>query len=206
MGLPSRRQQAAELIRGAQILGSRGFLPATDGNLSARLAGGRVLITRAGIEKRDLCARSFVDVSLRDERPGDGSSEWPLHRALYLCRDDVNAVLHVHAPCLTAFAVTHRVPSDDLLVEAARYVGEIALVPFRQPGSHELADALPASSRTAGIYLLANHGVVVVGTSVREAFHRLERAELLAEVELYCAVLGNGVPIAKPTASPASQM
>ena len=76
-------------------------------------------------------------------------------------------------------------------------LGEIALAPFCRPGSLELGESLLRSSTQASVYLLANHGAVAVGTSVREALHRLERAEFLARVEWQCTALGGGVPLSE---------
>jgi ribulose-5-phosphate 4-epimerase/fuculose-1-phosphate aldolase len=83
----------------------------------------------------------------------------------------------------------------NLLTEACAFVGPIALVDYRPPGSEELARAVLAAGTDAGVYLLSNHGAVAVGVSVREALHRLERAEFLAHVEWLAAALGGGVPL-----------
>jgi L-fuculose-phosphate aldolase len=184
-----------ELLQAAKVLHGAGFLPASDGNLSARGDDGRVFITRSGIEKRALTENDFVALSLNSESAPDASSEWPMHRALYRARPDVRAVLHVHSPFLTAFACTHRVPSVGLLAEACAHVGLIVLVNYCPPGSEELAQALLSAGGSPRVYLLANHGVVAVGGSVREALHRLERAEFCAHVEWLASALGGGVQL-----------
>lgn len=185
----------AELLHAAQVLGLAGFLPASDGNLSARLNEQRVLITARGVEKRELREAHIVEVSVDDLRPAEGSTEWPMHSALYRHRPDVQCVLHVHSPALTVFATAHRVPRIDLLVEAFATVGTIALVPFAKPGTPLVGEALLSTDPTASVYLLANHGAVAVGGTVRETLHRLERAEFLAQVELNSATLGGGQPL-----------
>jgi L-fuculose-phosphate aldolase len=189
----SRQLLAKELRYAAAVLDQMGCLPATDGNFSSRLDDTTVLITASGVEKRVLNEESFVEVLLNENPPTGISSEWPLHRSLYLNRSDINCVLHVHAPCLTSFAVAHRIPDVGLLAETTAEVGEIVLVPFVHPGTSELGDALITTSRTASIYLLANHGAVAVGSSIQEAMHRLERAEHLAKVEIQAASLGGGI-------------
>jgi L-fuculose-phosphate aldolase len=74
-------------------------------------------------------------------------------------------------------------------------VGPIVLVDYRPPGSEELAQALLSANANTGVYLLANHGAVAVGASVRKALYRLERAEFLAHVEWLAVALGGGVPL-----------
>lgn len=173
-----------ELIRAAQVLAACGCLPATDGNLSVRLDNNRALITKRGIEKRNLRAEDFAIAHLSDEQPREASTEWQVHRCLYLARADVNAIIHVHAPYLASFAALGKVPDVTLLIEAEMTLGGISMVPFVQPGTSALGEAVVVHGGSAGVILLERHGVVSVGASVREALHRMERAEFLAQVEI----------------------
>jgi L-fuculose-phosphate aldolase len=186
---------ATELIRAARILAAYGWLPATDGNLSARINSERVLLTTSGIEKRELDLASFVELELDATDSRQASTEWPMHRALYRGRSEVNAVLHVHSPYLTTFAASHRVPPVDLLAESSLTIGKIALIPYRTPGTPDLADALMIADTDVSVYLLANHGAVATGKTVTQALHRLERAELLAQIAWQAAALGGGIPL-----------
>lgn len=189
------RQLVTELLHAARVLAEAGCLPASDGNFSARIDRDRILLTARGIEKRELRERDMVEVSLEDEHPASGSTEWAMHRTLYRSRPNVNCVLHVHSPGLTAFAAVHRVPRIELLAEAYVTVGAIALVPFVIPGTPLVGESLLKTNATAMVYLLSNHGAVAVGTTVRETLHRLERAEFLAQVELNSVVLGSSRPL-----------
>jgi L-fuculose-phosphate aldolase len=184
-----------ELLHAAEVLGRAGFLPASDGNLSARNEDGQVFITRSRIEKRALSEADFVLLDLDEESAPGVSSEWPMHRALYRARRDLRCILHVHSLHLTAFACARRVPNVNLLAETCSELGTVALVDYCLPGSEKLAQALLSASAGASVYLLANHGAVAVGASVREALHRLERAEFLAHVEWLAKVLGGGVAL-----------
>ena len=190
-----RQQLVSDLLHAARVLHDAGCLPATDGNFSARLDHARVLLTTRGIEKRRLSETDITDVSLSDEAPERGSTEWGLHRAIYLARSDVNCVLHVHAPALMSFAAAHRVPSIELLAEAYMTVGQIALVPFVTPGTPDLGARAVQVNRDAMVYLLANHGAVAVGSSITETLFRLERAEFLAQVEVNAHALGSPRPL-----------
>ena len=184
-----------ELIRAAKVLAEFDCLPATDGNLSARLSDSRILLTKTGIEKRTLSASGLVEVDLTDDSPQEVTSEWPMHRLIYRNRTDVNCILHVHSPGLTAFAAARKLPDMKLLTEAAMAIGEMALVPYAQPGTDEMGTKLLDKSATASVYLLSNHGALSVGTTVTEALHRLERAEFLARVELSAKLLGGAVSL-----------
>jgi L-fuculose-phosphate aldolase len=88
-----------------------------------------------------------------------------------------------------------RLCPPNLLAETCAHVGPILLVDYQPPGSEQLAQALLSVDEKANVYLLANHGAVAVGTSVRQALHRLERAEFCAHVEWLATALGGGVPL-----------
>jgi L-fuculose-phosphate aldolase len=179
-----------ELIKAVSVLGDAGCLPATDGNFSVRIDKASVWLTRSGIEKRELLRADLLEVAIGDPPPPQASSEWPLHRIVYQERREVNCILHVHSPGLTAFAVAHRIPDISLLAETALTIGEIALVPYAKPGTDEVGESLLDTSKTATIYLLSNHGALAVGSTITEALHRLERAEFLAKTELAARALG----------------
>jgi L-fuculose-phosphate aldolase len=184
-----------ELLRAAKVLADTNCLPATDGNFSARLDNHGILLTRAGVEKRTLSDEGLIIVKLEDVSPAGASSEWPMHKAIYLSRPDVNCILHVHAPGLTTFAAAHKTPNTALLAEAVMTIGEIALVPFTKPGGDQMGERLLKTSSTASVYLLSNHGALSVGGTVAEALHRLERAEFLARIELSAQSIGGAIPL-----------
>ncbi len=186
-----------ELLRAAKVLGKLDCLPATDGNLSARIDDNKILLTRTLIEKRSLSNDGLVVVDLDSKSLPNVSSEWPMHKQIYRNRPEVNSILHVHSPGLTAFAAAHLLPNLALLAEAVMTIGEIVQVPFTKPGSEKMGENLLIASPSANVYLLSNHGALAVGTTVTETLHRLERAEFLARTELSAQSLGGGVPLSQ---------
>lgn len=190
-----QRELLSALLRAGRLLDQAGFCLATDGNFSARLDSQTILLTRSGIEKRGLDETSFVPVPLSDAKPPQGSSEWPLHRAIYRARAEVMCILHVHSPFLTTYAAARRVPPPMLLAESHMAIGEMAAVPFCPPGTPEVGESALKAGPQAMVYLLANHGAVALGSSVDDALHRLERAEFLARVAWQCEALGGGLPL-----------
>ncbi len=183
------------LIEAGQILGQLHCLPATDGNLSARISDDEFVATRSGCRKSSLTVQDFVTIRQLKSTPAGASSEWELHNAIYSARKEVNCILHAHPRSLTAFSIAHRLPNIALLAECLTHVGELALVPFERPGRIELGKRTLEQSGTASVYVLANHGAVSVGSSVAEALHRLERAEFLAAVEIRAHNVGRAIPL-----------
>ncbi len=183
----------AALVACGRRLDALGFAPATDGNVSARLGPGSLLVTPAGREKGSLEPGELLVVDLEGrvlEGEGRPSTEVPMHLLCYRRRGDVGGVVHAHPPVATAFAAAG-VPLDaPVMPEIVLTVGPVPLVPYATPGTEELARALEPLVDGHDAFLLASHGVLTLGRDVREALHRMERVEHLAKVTLAARLLG----------------
>lgn len=184
-----------ELAAFGRRLHERGFVAATDGNLSVRLPGGGFLATPTGLPKAELREELLAALDEAGNPVGGNppSSEWPLHLALYRNRPDVCAVVHAHPPFATTLACLGRSLDRPLLSEAVMALGPVPLVPFALPSTAELArkaaEALGASGKAL---LLANHGAVTVGEDLRTAFYRMESLEHTARITYYAGLSGGG--------------
>ncbi|HUP64569.1 MAG TPA: class II aldolase/adducin family protein [Thermoanaerobaculia bacterium] len=181
-----------DLVRVARRLDARGILTATDGNLSARLPGGRILITPAGCCKGTVEPGDLVVVSLdgRTEPDGRPSSELPLHRTIYENRADIGAVVHAHPPYATAYAVAG-IPLDrPILSEAILVLGDVPVVPYATPGGEALGRQVATRLNGTRALLLANHGAVSFGVSIDEAGARMECLEQVARIDWLSRFLG----------------
>lgn len=190
----------AALVQAARHLDEMGSLPASDGNLSAKVGPQLYWISPSGKEKGQIAVDDFVliDGSGRTvSGHGKPSSEWPMHLTIYRQRPEVHGILHAHPLHLTAFAAAHEVPDTAILAEAQLAIGGICLVPYAPPGSVFLGSEMIISCANPGVYLLENHGAVAVGRTVVEALHRMERAEFLAQVSLLSEKIGKAVPLSQ---------
>jgi L-fuculose-phosphate aldolase len=170
----------------------KGFLAATDGNVSARL-GDRLFVTPSGISKGHMAPEQLIvtDLSGRvlegETRP---SSELAMHLAAYRARPDVRAVVHAHPPVATAFGVAGRDFMDDVLPEVIFHLGGVPLVPFAMPGTPALGDAMAPFLARHDAFLLASHGATTVGPSLRLAHQRMESLEHAARILHAASQLG----------------
>lgn len=186
------------LVQAGARLASLGLIVAAEGNLSVRLGGDLFLTTPSGLAKGNLGVADLVVVDL-DGAPRSGrfrpSSEWPLHREVYRRRPDVSAVCHAHPPHALAFACARR-PLPALMPEAVIVLGgEVPVTPYATPGTEDVARAVGDVASAHDAFLLANHGAVTLGRTVREALHRMETLERVAQVALLADRLGGGVPL-----------
>ncbi len=178
---PERDDELArELCRACRRLARAELIAGRAGNLSLR-EGDAVLVTPRGVNKARLRAAQVIRAPLT--RPADtvpgASVEYRMHRACYLASPGVGAVVHTHAPALTALGLLGLDLSA--LPEAHENVGGVALVAFQPSGSEALASAVADAVRAgAGVLLLRGHGAVAVGTDLSEAMDRMELAELSA--------------------------
>lgn len=179
----------------------RGFVGATEGNLSIRIDENQILCTPSGLCKGQLCEDDLVIIdnggnSLNGKTP---SSEIKMHVRIYAKRSDCMAIVHAHPITATALALAHETIPDDLLPEAAVVLGSVALVPFGMPGTDEVPDALDPFLKNHKTFLLANHGAVALGKDLQDAYHRMETLERIAQV--YAQAKGIGQPRPIPRAA-----
>ncbi len=165
--------------------------PGTSGNISLRV-GDVVLISGSGTCLSDLDEATITVMDL-DANVLEGpkpSSEKNLHNAIYKLRPDLSSIVHCHAPYVSTFAVCHIPLSKPIISENVFYFGEIPLAPYAMPSSDELV------SHTAPLFcghdavLLANHGIIIGGKNLKDAYYKMETAETYAQIYLNSMLLG----------------
>lgn len=160
----------AEVVAIAQVLDAAGLMPNKSGNVSARTPHGFV-ITPAGVPYVELEPESLVELAHGTAPVPQGpqpSSEWRMHAAIYLARPDVTAVVHTHSPRATALACAGRgIPPFHYMIALAG--GDVRCMPYATFGTAELATSAVRGLEERRAALLANHGVIAVGSSLRAA-------------------------------------
>jgi len=183
-----------ELAGFMRRLYERGLTTTSGGNLSRRLADGRVLITASGTDKGRMTGAevAVLDAGGGNQTPSRKPSiETSMHLEILRVHARVGAVVHAHPPSATAFAVAGRVPNCRLMAEAYALIGEPAVAPYALMGTPDLAQSVAGSigPHTACV-LMENHGVLAVGRTVLEAFDFLEVLENVARIHLAALTLG----------------
>lgn len=159
------------VIATAQALDAAGLMPNKSGNVSCRSPGG-FLITASGVPYADLTPADVVELPLdAAAEPGRGprpSSEWRMHAAIYAARPDAAAIVHTHSPRATALACAGRdLPAFHYMIALAG--GAVRCMPYATFGTDRLAQHAVEGLAGRRAVLLANHGVVTVGPSLRRA-------------------------------------
>ncbi|MFM9863338.1 MAG: class II aldolase/adducin family protein [Micropepsaceae bacterium] len=172
----------SEIVAVGQRMSSSGLSPGKSGNLSLRVDSG-MLITPTGISYPEMRAADVVEVRADGRvQPGQrvASSEWRVHLGIYKARPDVGAIVHTHSLNATALSCLHRgIPAFHYMV--AEFGGErVACAPYATYGSEELARFAVKALGPRSACLLANHGSIALGDSVRQAYDRAAALEALA--------------------------
>ena len=194
----SERQHRRSIVEFGQRLHARGFVAATDGNLSARLDDNRLLITPTCMSKGMMRPADLVVVDL-DGNPLAGrrkvSSEIGMHLMIYRLRPDVRGIVHAHPPTATGFAASGVGLSRPLVCEVVVGLGSIPLARYGTPGTPELTDALEPLIPAHDAILMANHGVVTFGATLENAYMKMETVEHFAKISLVTHLLGHEQPL-----------
>lgn len=180
----------AEIIRVGRMMRDRNLVFATGGNVSAKVDDESFLITPSGVRKGEMREEDLVLVRLDGTWSGmiKPSIETPLHTAIYRSQE-VGAVVHAHPPCCTALAVAGIDLLTGLIPEGVMVLGEVPTIPYRTPGTQELADAL-TEVKGARAFLMERHGALTVGRDLEEAYNRMEEMEFIACLQLKVMSLG----------------
>jgi L-fuculose-phosphate aldolase len=193
------RQSEAEYRRRVELckighqMYERGYVIASEGNLSVRLEADRVLLTPSGACKGDLTPRDLLITDMSGaviRGTGHPSSEMQMHLLYYRSRPDVQAVCHGHPPTATGFAVAGRALEEAILPEVIISLGKVPLAPYGTPGTWELCAGLEPLVPKHDAILLENHGVVTCGQDLTLAYQRLETVERFARILLTAESLG----------------
>ncbi len=150
------------------------------GNISIRDAAGDIWISPARVDKGNLTRQDIVCV--RRDGSVDGlhppSSEFPFHKAIYQSRPDIQAIVHAHPVALVAFSICRQTPNTRLFHQAHSVCGKVGFAPYACPGTEQLGTNI-ASTFADGCdsVILENHGVVVGGETLEQAFERFEAFE-----------------------------
>lgn len=163
------------------------------GNVSIRDNEQNIWITPARVDKGNLTREDIVCVLGDDEVLGrhKPSSELPFHQAIYDARSNLRAVVHAHPVALVAFSICGQTPITSLFHQAHSVCGVTGFAPYALPGSEHLADHIAERFRAGcDCVILENHGVVVGGESLSQAFQRFEAFEFAARTIIRAAPLG----------------
>lgn len=184
---------AENLIAVCRKIETKGFITATDGNISARLPGGNILATPTSVNKGFVAIDDLVELDANGKQISGHrkpSSEIDMHLFIYRSRPDVIAVVHCHPPYSTGFAVANIALDRFVFPEVIVGFGKIPLAQYATPSTKEVGESLAPFVNDYDAVLLANHGVVTYGKDLWDAYFKMEKVEHIAQMIFIAEKMG----------------
>ena len=172
-----------------------GMTTTSGGNLSIMDSNGDMWITPAGIDKGSLTPSDIMCVKADGTivGPHRPSSEYPFHKAIYKMNPKAHSVIHAHPPGLVTFSVVHQIPDTSIIPQARAVCGPVGFAEYALPGSELLGKKIVEEFKKNPDYkavIMENHGVVLFGEDIADAYQRFETLELCARTILNAKTLG----------------
>jgi len=200
----SRLEHAAlrrEIIATARRMNALGINQGKSGNLSHRISGG-FLVTPTGMDYDTLKPADIVAMDFDGAHRGPRlpSSEWRFHRDILAARPEANAVIHTHAMFATTLACLGReIPAFHYMVAVAGGDG-IRCAPYATFGTEALSRHAVSALEGRKACLLANHGMIAVGDTLKATL------ALAVEVETLAAMYWRALQVGEPNLLDAAEM
>jgi len=178
-------------------------------HFSVMLSDGRFLLNRYGLHWSEVSASNLLALDVQGNvLEGEGEFEktaFYIHSRIHLAHPRAACVLHTHMPHATALTLLENGRLEMVEQNALRFHDDIAyddtyngLVVDEAEGDR-LARALGGKR----VMFLANHGVIVVGASVAEAFDLMYYLERACRLQVLARCMG--APLRKVRSEVVSQ-
>ena len=201
---PLDRSQATKtLLQVCHSAYSRGYLCGTEGNLSIRLSDDLILSTASNTCKGLISDNEFVLTDLEGrvvETPGNAtqakpSTELKMHLLAYQLRPDISAVMHAHPTVTVGLTVAGKKLSTTILPEILCNLGAIPVASYATPSTDEVPESLRPYLGESDAIVLDHHGAITLGTSLHDAYCKMEMLEHHSQTLLIAELLGGAVPL-----------
>ena len=196
------KKLSSRVVNATKRLHDGGILAGPGGNISMRTSNSnQILISPTGIPIREMLVDDICLVDISKINNGEytvingkyqPTSEILIHARIYMNRPEIKAIIHSHAPTVTAYACTNEEINFKIHEDQSCYIGDIDYIPYVYSSTKELADlAVPRLIKNYAL-ILRNHGVFALGDSLCEAVNITELLEHLAKVSFLAKLIGNG--------------
>jgi L-fuculose-phosphate aldolase len=189
------RREMCELVHRAY---DQQLVSSTQGTFSQRVDGTSFVITPFGVDRKYLEPADLVRIENgRAEAGKTPSRSVHLHRRIYELQPAIDAVIIAHPPSAMVFAVTDQAFDSRTIPESYILLRDVPRLPY----GTNLIDVERAASTLSfrnPVVILENDSLMFGGTTLLNAFDRLEVAEYSAKAIIAARELGEIVAIDGP--------
>jgi L-fuculose-phosphate aldolase len=194
------KKERKEVARFMRRLYRHGLTTTSGGNISLRAGEDKIIITPSATDKGEMRWREVGIMTIDGEnltpelKP---SIEHRMHLAIYKKKEGILAIVHAHPVYASAYTAMKCRIDTSLTAEACAICGDPRFVTYALMGTDELAVLAAESVVSSDILLLENHGILTTGTSLLQAFDKLEVLENAARMTLITELTGKKKPLTK---------
>lgn len=195
------KKKRKEVARFMRRLYKKGLTTTSGGNLSLLVESDNiVLITPSATDKGrmrwyEVGIMTILGENLTpDLKP---SIESEMHLSIYRKKKDVSAIVHAHPVFSSAYTAMKCTINTSLTAEAKAICGDPLIVPYALMGTTKLAALVAEKIMESDILLLENHGILTVGSSLLNAFDKLEVLENAAMMTTIVNMTGTKKQLSK---------
>jgi len=177
---------------------SRFYIVGADGNISARMSDGTILITPAGAMKGFLEPHHIAHIDMQGNVVDGGpsaSTERGIHITCYEERAEMKAVVHAHPPHAVAMTIAGIDLQAPFIPEIIVTIGGIPTANFGTPGTPELAASIRPIVKCSDTLVMTHHGSVTMGTNLLDAYKKLDMVEHTAKILWLAHTVGHAKPL-----------
>lgn len=185
------------IIAKCRWMNDEGLNQGTSGNISARFKD-RMLITPSATPYAEMEPEMIASMPIEGDYgtwagPLKPSTEWRFHLDIMKARPDAGAIVHTHATYSTILAIANKpIPACHYMVAAFGGV-DVRCAPYATYGTKALSDYALAALEGRNGCLLANHGMITVGSSLDKAMWLAHELETLARQYFHALLIGGPV-------------
>lgn len=188
---------SVQIIKVISRIYKNGMTTTSGGNISILDENGDIWVTPSAVDKGSLTEKDIICVKadgtiIGNHRP---SSEFPFHKAIYEVRPDIRAIIHAHPPALVSFSIVRKIPDTNIIPQAKEICGTIGYAPYGLPGSDELGIKIADEFRKSPVMavIMENHGTVLGGNDLLDAYTRFETLEFCARTIINARTIGQPI-------------
>ena len=182
------------MIRYGLLMDRYQLIALSGGNLTMRMPTGEILITPSGMFYEEMVPDDIIVMRLDGQViEGTRKPSSDTDGILYILRHrpDINAVIHTHQPYATAVGIVEDTCFPVNLTTLGNVAGgNVPIAPYSSPGSVDLGKDTVAYLGDARAVILAHHGVMAVGPTLKDALYTAVYMEEAAKCYLAAKSVG----------------
>ncbi|UCH13558.1 MAG: class II aldolase/adducin family protein [Bacteroidales bacterium] len=187
---PSKKEVAYFMRR----LYKKNLTTTSGGNISCRFDSDTVIISPSELDKARIKGKQTGVITMEGKSLTPGikfSIETNMHLSIYKKRPDIKAIIHAHPPVSTSFTAMNKSINCKLIAESYFILGTPQVAGYALMGTQSLAKIVSEKAANTNVILLENHGIICLGTSLLEAFNKIEILEASAKMTLITELMND---------------